>query len=665
MMKWNSSFYLLGFNNKSFVLYDGHTQKTYSNSVQYRILCDFFGSEEVTLDGLRKAYQNTYSLPEILGAFYGFVQDKIIIDNAFLTIAIEFPEDTSLREKRAKLELTRVQMTADQPALTVFVVSDVHHLQSVEFAKIKSKQFTVVWAFANELKLFPVFDTSETGAFFCFLHRIKRVFFSQLLTLRNHPLSLNDCLSTASLLMVLDYLPTFIDSNESQNTLLIFDHERLTIERAYLSPPLFRSFAKGTYEILDAHQKPANIQAVFEQLSFHLEAPLGLVDKLTSQQTPLGGWVSTGGVIFRSNQINAEIFFSRTRASGNGLTKDEAEAKAFCETLERYAQVFREHEDEYIIAAYNDLKHRAIHPNEILLYSPTQYRQENARSHSDELLVEFDENTPIAWSNVTDSVDDTPRCIPTFLLYQGRPTEDAASETFFKWITNGTAAGSTLDMAKLYALYEVIERDAYAIWWYNRLPSQGIDLAYIDHLEIVSLALAEHRRLGKKIYVFDITQDISIPTVAVVSAYLDGTYVLACASNISFEKACEKAFGELNQLYVRHLSKKTRLDDGQMQDIATALNHHTPQKPVWSFEKNDLALTEDLKIVETEIRKRGLNIYYKDLSRSDVLLPVVKAIVPGMRDLDTRFAPGRLYDVVSDLYGYVPAEESLRTFNLF
>ncbi len=301
-MKWNSSFYLLGFNNKSYVLFDGHTQKTYSNPAQYRILRDFFGRKEITLDGLRKAYQNTYSLPEILGAFYGFVQDKMLINNAFLPIAVESPEDTSLGEKMAKFDFKRVLMTTEQPELRVFVVSDVHHLQSVEFAKIKSKQFTVVWAFANELKLFPVFDTSETGDFFGFLHRIKRVFFNQLLTLRNQPLSLNDCLSTASLGMVLDYLPAFIDSNESQNTLLIFDRERLTIERAALSPQLFRTFAKGTYEILDVHQKPAGIQAVFEQLSFHLEAPLGLVDKLTSQQTPLGGWVSTGGMIFRSNR---------------------------------------------------------------------------------------------------------------------------------------------------------------------------------------------------------------------------------------------------------------------------------------------------------------------------------------------------------------------------
>jgi thiazole/oxazole-forming peptide maturase SagD family component len=247
----------------------------------------------------------------------------------------------------------------------------------------------------------------------------------------------------------------------------------------------------------------------------------------------------------------------------------------------------------------------------------------------------------------------------------GLPAEDTASEKFFKWITNGTAAGHTLDVARIHALYELIERDAFAIWWYNRLDAKGIDIHAISHLEIVASCLEAHRCLGKNVYAFDITQDISIPTVAVISDCLPGTFIMACGSHVNFEKACEKAFNELSQLYLHHLYMKTQLHEDQMADVATKLRHHNPQMPAWSLDRKDLSVTEELNMLETEIKCKGLDIYYKDLSRNDVLLPVVKAIVPGMRDLHARFAAGRLFTTVNDRYGYMPTEHSLRNFKVF
>lgn len=665
MMIWNSSFRLLGFSENSAVLVDGTVHKMYSHPVQYAILRRFFGRQEVSLDLLREVYKDTYALHDILEAFYGFVQDRILVTESFFKIVVEFPEEPSFRDNIVKLIGKKLQIDPEQPQLTIFIIGDPSRLKADDLLKIKSDRFTLVWIFGKELKLFPVFDKADITSFYAFLNRIKRVFYSQILTSVNNPRSVSDLVETSSLGLILDYVPEFIYSGEARNVLLAFDPEKLEIRRIPVHKSLLQSPPVLSGDILNKRKEPADVTSVFRRLSFHLKTPLGPVDRLKSEQTPLGGWVSSGGWIYRSNKISNELFFSRARAGGNGVTQKEAEAKAFCETLERYSQVFRAHEDEYIIDTYKNLGPEAIHPDEILLYSPDQYRRGMARNQMGVQLIPFDENRPIAWSYVYDHLRDVARRIPTFLLYLGLPAEDTASENFFKWITNGTAAGSTLEMARLHALYELIERDACAIRWYNRLPGNGVDVQSIAHLKAVAPVLKEHQRLGKRLYVFDITPDIRIPTVAVFSDYLPGTYLMACGTNISFEKACEKAFGELNQLYLYHRVRQTRLNEDQLEDIARMLQHHQPQQPIRPLGTSPLPISAELKTVEAEIRKRGLDIYYKDFSRQDVLLPVVKAIVPGMRDLDTRFAAGRLYSTVRDLYGYMPAEHSLRNFNLF
>ncbi|WP_215240342.1 YcaO-like family protein [Dyadobacter helix] len=646
------------------LLLNGSVPKIFSSPVQYAILREFFGQKEVDLDLLREVYKDVYSLHEILEAFFGLSQEKVLLPGAILKIAIASPEWPRLYHDIGELGLRAILIDNQLPDLTIFIVSDLRVLTHAHLLEIKSNRFVCLWIFGSELKLSPVFDKADSASFFSFLNRMKRAFFGQILTF-NHHLSPTDVPDVSPLTLLLEHLPEFISSHEASRTLLIFDYKKLDIKRIPIHESVFSSYPTERYDLLDEHGKPADVISVFNKLSFHCETFTGLIDILKSEQTPLGGWVSSGGFIYRSNKVSTETFLSRTRASGNGLTREESEAKAFCETLERYSQGFREYEDGYIIDTYKNLGNEAIHPNDILLFSPDQYRLKMARNQMNVPLLPFDENMPISWSDIHDISGTVSRKIPTFLLYLGIPPEDTSSERFFKWITNGTAAGPTPEMARLHALYELIERDAYAIWWYNRLSARGIDLGCLSHLSIVASALEAHTRLGKNVYLFDITQDICIPTVAVISDYIPGTYFLSCGSNISFEKACESAFCELNQLYLHHLNKKSRLNTGQMADIAATLASHLPQTPVWPMEKPDLSVTAELHLLETEIRKRGLDIYYKDLSRNDVWLPVVKAIVPGMRDMDTRFAAGRLYTTVSDRHGYLPSENSLRNFTIF
>ncbi len=664
-MRWNKSYCLLRYKNRFLSFSNSGSDKIYANSLQFEILSRFFDTKEFTLNQVIEAFKDSYALQEIMEVVYWFIKDAVILPHPCLKVALIFPEKPLHFSKASRTDFTNIEIDIEHPDLTVFVIADLCSLKKAHFLNLKTKQFTIIWSCWHEIKLFPLFETLDTMSFFCFLHRLKRIYYRQLLAISNQKDAHFHPENELSIQLVVDYLPNFIQSGESKNTLLIFEKEKLEIKRIFLSDRLIKASANIAADIVDAHCEPADIIEVFKQLSFHREEVFGLVSKFNSVLTPFGGWVTSAGEIYRSNKISAEIFFSKVRASGNGLTQEEAEAKAFCETLERYSQLFREHEDHYLINTYENLGSSAIHPDEILLYSAKQYSLKTARNHIGDQLQVFDEKAAISWSSIEDGLDHTCKWIPTSLLYLGEPLEDTLSEKFFKWITNGTAAGATRDMAKLHALYELIERDAYAIWWYNSLDEKAIDIHSISHLSIVALALKEHEKAGKKLYIFDVTQDISVPTVAVISDYLDGQFIIACGTNINFNKACTKAFNELNQLYLNNLSTNRKLSAFQIQDVTNTLNNHKPEMPAWELQPTNVTLLDELKIVETAISKQGLTIFYKDLTRKDVLLPVVKAVVPGMRDLDARFAPGRLFSVTQDVHGFRSTEDKLRNFNLF
>ena len=60
-------------------------------------------------------------------------------------------------------------------------------------------------------------------------------------------------------------------------------------------------------------------------------------------------------------------------------------------------------------------------------------------------------------------------------------------------------------------------------------------------------------------------------------------------------------------------------------------------------------LREDIDFCVRRVAAHGMEVLVLDQTRSDVGLPVVKVLIPGMRPFWARFAPGRLFDVPVDL----------------
>ena len=93
------------------------------------------------------------------------------------------------------------------------------------------------------------------------------------------------------------------------------------------------------------------------------------------------------------------------------------------------------------------------------------------------MAAPFDPSAEIEWSPVWSLRDQRFKYLPTSLLYffyrgPGRYQVHADS--------NGCAAGNTLEEAIVQGFLELVERDAYAIWWYNRSQRAEVDLGQFD-----------------------------------------------------------------------------------------------------------------------------------------------------------------------------------------
>ena len=87
--------------------------------------------------------------------------------------------------------------------------------------------------------------------------------------------------------------------------------------------------------------------------------------------------------------------------------------------------------------------------------------------------------------------------------------------------SNGCAAGNTVEEAIVQGFLELVERDAYAIWWYNKVQRPEVDLDRFDNSYVHDLR-NQLTEAGKRVWVLDITSDLGIPTFVAVAHWIAG-----------------------------------------------------------------------------------------------------------------------------------------------
>lgn len=346
----------------------------------------------------------------------------------------------------------------------------------------------------------------------------------------------------------------------------------------------------------------------------------------------------------------------RRNTGGKGLSDIQARASALGEGVERYCGLF--HGDEpRVRATFQELGDSALHPNTCMLFSETQLsdRGGTAVAARDPVPVPFPVDEACGWTPVWSMTANRVRYLPTSLLYYGYGKRDAVRTTIAD--SNGNAAGTSLEDAILQGFLELIERDAAAIWWYNRVRRPAIDLASIDSAEWCA-ALAAYKEMGREVWLLDLSTDFAIPAVAALSRKTQGAEEILVGLGAHFDAriAAQRALTEMSQMLVA--LGAVRRDAGLDPTLAGWLNDATVQQhayllpnelPARNVEQRSLATHDDLeadvRMCQRLVEHRGLELLVLDQTRPDVQVPVVKVIVPGLRHFRQRFAQGRLYDI--------------------
>ena len=403
----------------------------------------------------------------------------------------------------------------------------------------------------------------------------------------------------------------------------------------------------------------------------HLVSPIsGVVTWLSRTTEETDSWLHVywagSNLGMRSRSLSSLRRSLRSKSAGKGSTREQSEVSALCEALERYSGCF--HGDEIRVRrrwtefAGGD---RAIHPNEVQLFSDAQLdnaRNINAQGHPYNIVPpRLDPDTEIDWTPVWSLTQQRHRHLPTSMLYSMAPEQRGPADLIAD--SNGCAAGNTLEEAIMQGFYELTERDAFAIWWYNRLRVPEVDLGSFED-DYLASAADNYGRYERDLWMLDVTSDIGIPTFVALSRRPDAEtedIIYGAGTHADARIAALRAICELNQC-LTWLPRPGSRDGQPMIDDPLALRWwKTARLAECSWlapaeggplrqgseypapESEDMR--EDVEHCRALVEARGMEFLVLDQTRPDIGMPVVRVIVPGMRHFWERLAPGRLYDV--------------------
>ena len=180
--------------------------------------------------------------------------------------------------------------------------------------------------------------------------------------------------------------------------------------------------------------------------------------------------------------------------------------------------------------------------------------------------------------------------------------------------STGFASGNTLEQAKVSALLEVIER--------HHEATMPMDIStcfrFVSSHKGIAPLLTAYEYENVALQFQDITGPMGIPCCRCFVVDQAGTIQKGAAASLSAKKAIISAITETTYPFPHSPSSQSGPDDLLVVDYDNLPDYATGD-PV-----------SDLNLLETLLIQNNYRPYYIDLTRKDIGLPVVKAIVPGM-----------------------------------
>lgn len=369
-------------------------------------------------------------------------------------------------------------------------------------------------------------------------------------------------------------------------------------------------------------------------------------------------YATTGTLVWQDLDGGARAPTFREGALGKGLTDVQARVSCIGEAIELAAASFTGDEPRRR-ARWSEVEQIAIHPRGLLLFSDDQRAGAGRQAPDptwDTVPAPLDECRAIEWVPLVSLVSGATRWLPAAYCYFGYADAEYPAPLYAIADANGCAAGNTVAEAILQGLLELIERDATALWWYSRAGRPGIDLESFADVRLTAIRDA-HAALGRTLAILDLRSDTGV-TVAAAVAWdrIDGT-VLPTGRGCHLDPAIAvlRAVTELSQV-----SAVCGAADRQPAHRATigerpflVPDSSPPVRAADLVDRSGNDVSDAIDWCVRILAGLGHDVLVLDTTRPELGLDSVRVVVPGLRPLLRRLAPGRLYDVPAAL-GWVP-----------
>ena len=281
--------------------------------------------------------------------------------------------------------------------------------------------------------------------------------------------------------------------------------------------------------------------------TYRLRASSEIDIPLDALVNPICGAVSGAAVYDDSNAAMAVVAGVGHFRSTSGLHEEwwgghttrfaTSERVGVVEGLERLASHGSRAKAVTVYDTYDNLKPDALDPTGFG-YGPSYYADHDAGSTP--VLSDL----PMHWVWGYSLRDERPLLVPEQLVYyvDHRPDQ----RRFVRESTNGCASGSCQEEAILFAMLELVERDAFLLTWYASARQPEIDASSVrslaTHVVLDRLGLA-----GYDTRLFDVRVDLPVPAVVAVLVRREpglGHLCFAGAARMDPEEAVRAAVWE-------------------------------------------------------------------------------------------------------------------------
>lgn len=271
----------------------------------------------------------------------------------------------------------------------------------------------------------------------------------------------------------------------------------------------------------------------------------------------------------------------------------------------------------------------------------------------------FDQFLQMLWIEGRNLFDNEPIWVPFECVGTDFTVPNLPGNGCFDCSSNGLASGNTIKEAICHGICEVVERDATTLWNVlspSKRAAMVLDLNTVnDHY--CREVLGQFARAEFEVTVWEITSDLGVPCFfCVVQDLFDSASHLGVGAGAhpAPQIALLRALTEAAQVRTTYISGAR--DDlswneyghryqRDRNNIAKWLHSHSA--PCRDFEKiadySSMSFSRDLDWLLSRLSNAGIDQAVAiDLTRSDIGLPVVRVVIPGLEGPDdhNRYVPG-------------------------